>query len=118
MEYRVQRENAENEAHRFGDLHQHFAPLNIKVYRLFPQITRLEPFSHSGALKLASNSVVLSNFLQALFAIILGNLTYFLLASHLLLPRHRPFQMDAGLIVDFFFCLIFYVFILKANSQK
>jgi len=40
-------------------------------------------------------------------ASVLGNLAYFLLAAHRLLPRHRPFQMDAGLLLDFFICLAF-----------
>jgi hypothetical protein len=41
-------------------------------------------------------------FLQALCAILLGNLACLLLQYHLPLPTHHPFQMDPGLIVDFF----------------
>jgi hypothetical protein len=44
---------------------------------------------------------VTNNFLQALLAIMLGNLAYFLLSAHRLLPPHRTFQMNTGLIVDF-----------------
>jgi hypothetical protein len=61
---------------------------------------------------------VLNNFLHALCAILLGNLAYFLLAYRQLLPRHRPFQMDSGLIMDFFFCLIIYILIRKAAARK
>jgi hypothetical protein len=50
---------------------------------------------------------VLVKLLQALLAIVLGNLAYFLLVAHLPLPRHRPFQVDAGLLLDFFICLGF-----------
>jgi hypothetical protein len=61
---------------------------------------------------------VLLNLLQALLAIVLGNLAYFLLAAHLPLPRHRPFQADAGLLVDFFICLTFYALIRAAAKRK
>jgi hypothetical protein len=60
---------------------------------------------------------VLVNFLQALLAIVLGNLAYFLLAAHFGLPRHRPFQPDAGLLVDFFICLVFYVLIRQTRKK-
>jgi hypothetical protein len=58
---------------------------------------------------------VLPNLLQALLAIIFGNIAYYLLAAHLPLPRHRPFQADAGLLVDFFICLVFYGLIRKSR---
>ena len=58
---------------------------------------------------------MLANLLQALLAIILGNIAYFLLAAHLPLPPHRPFQADAGLLVDFFICLVFYGLIRKTK---
>jgi hypothetical protein len=61
---------------------------------------------------------VLSNFLQALCAILLGNLAYFLLQSHLPLPPHYAFRLDSGLIVDFFFCLILYALIHKLGGNK
>jgi hypothetical protein len=61
---------------------------------------------------------VLLNLLQALLAIVLGNLAYFFLAVHLLLPRHRPFQADAGLLVDFFICLALYGLIRTASKRK
>ena len=59
---------------------------------------------------------MLVKLLQALLASVLGNLAYFLLAAHRLLPRHRPFQMDAGLLLDFFICLAFYALIRKARK--
>jgi hypothetical protein len=65
-----------------------------------------------------SKRPVLINLLQALLAIVLGNLAYFLLAAHLPLPRHRPFQADAGLLVDFFICLAFYALIRSAAKRK
>ena len=51
---------------------------------------------------------MLPNFLKALIAILLGNLIYLFLAGHLLLPQHRLFQVDAGLLVDFLICLALY----------
>jgi hypothetical protein len=61
---------------------------------------------------------VLSNFLQALCAILLGNLAYLVLQSHLPLPAHHAFRVDSGLIVDFFFCLILYFLIRKLARTR
>ena len=66
----------------------------------------------------ASKQSVLVNFLQALFAIILGNIAYFVLAPSLPLPRHRPFQLDVGLLVDFWFCVVAYGLIRTARKWK
>jgi len=66
----------------------------------------------------ASKTSVLVNFLQALFAVILGNIAYFLLAPSLPLPRHRPFQLDVGLLVDFWFCVVAYGLIRTARKWK
>lgn len=55
-----------------------------------------------------SKPSVLLNLIQALCAIILGNVAYFLLAPSLPLPRHRPFQLDVRMVVDFWFCLVAY----------
>jgi hypothetical protein len=52
------------------------------------------------------------NFLQALLAIILGNLVYFALLPSL--PpyfRHHRFQIDFGTLVDFAFCVVIYLLI-------
>ncbi len=65
-----------------------------------------------------SKPSVLLNLIQALCAIILGNVVYFLLAPSLPLPRHRPFQLDAGMVVDFWFCLVAYGLIRTARKWK
>jgi hypothetical protein len=58
---------------------------------------------------MVSKPSVLINFLQALLAIILGNLVYFALIPSLpLAARHRPLHLDLGLILDFWFCLVAY----------
>jgi hypothetical protein len=61
---------------------------------------------------------VLVNFIQALGAVVLGNIVYFFLAPSLPLPRHRPFQMDVGLFIDFWFCLVAYGLIRTARKWK
>jgi hypothetical protein len=48
-----------------------------------------------------------ANFIHALVAVLGGNAAYFLLGRYL--PpgaRHVPFQIDLGLVVDFWFCLV------------
>ena len=52
-------------------------------------------------------SKALTNFIQALAAVLAGNAAYFLLVRYL--PpqvRHEPFRMDLGLVVDFWLCLV------------
>ena len=45
------------------------------------------------------------NFLEALAAVLAGNAIYYLLMPHLpAVARHRLFQEDWGLLVDFAFC--------------
>jgi hypothetical protein len=62
---------------------------------------------------------VLINFIQALCAIILGNVAYFLLAPALPpAAHHRLFQFDLGLVVDFWFCLVAYGLIRTARRWK
>ena len=47
-----------------------------------------------------------ANFLQALLAVLLGNNIYFLLERYLPAgARHVPLKLDAGIVVDFLFCL-------------
>jgi hypothetical protein len=58
------------------------------------------------------------NLLQAFCAIVLGNVAYFFLAHSLPLPRHRPFQIDIGLLVDFFFCVVAFGLIRTARRWK
>jgi hypothetical protein len=52
-------------------------------------------------------SKAVANFIHALAAVLAGNAIYFLLVRYL--PpraRHVPFQIDLGLVVDFWFCLV------------
>jgi hypothetical protein len=52
---------------------------------------------------------VFTNFLQALLAIILGNVVYFVLIPSLPpAARHRPLHLDLGMVLDFWFCLVAY----------
>jgi hypothetical protein len=65
-----------------------------------------------------SKPSVLINPIQALLAIVLGNVAYFFLAPSLPFPRHRPFQLDVGLLVDFWFCVVAYGLIRTARRWK
>jgi hypothetical protein len=48
-----------------------------------------------------------TNFVQALVAVLAGNAAYFLLMPYLPLPaRHVPFRTDLRLAVDAGFCLV------------
>jgi hypothetical protein len=48
-----------------------------------------------------------TNFVQALVAVLAGNAAYFLLMPYLpLIARHVPFRTDLGLAVDAGFCLV------------
>jgi energy-converting hydrogenase Eha subunit A len=59
------------------------------------------------------------NFLQALLAIILGNVVYFALVPSLpLIARHRPFRVDLGMVIDFWFCLVIYGLIRAARKWR
>lgn len=66
-----------------------------------------------------SKQTVLVNFLQALIAIILGNLIYFaLLPSLPPVARHRPPHIDLGMVLDFWFCLVAYGLIRTARKWR
>jgi len=66
-----------------------------------------------------SKSAVLVNFLQTLLAIVLGNVVYFLLVPSLPpAARHRPFQLDLGMVIDFWFCLVAYGLIRTARKWR
>jgi len=66
-----------------------------------------------------SKSSVLMNFLQALASILLGNLVYFSLYSSLPpLARHQPRQLDLGMVIDFWFCLVAYGLIRTARKWR
>lgn len=59
------------------------------------------------------------NFLQALFAIILGNVVYFLLAPSLPpIARHHPLHIDLGMLLDFWICLVAYGLIRTARKWR
>jgi len=61
----------------------------------------------------------MANFLQALLAVVLGNLTYFLLApSFPPVARHRLYHFDLGMVLDFWFCLVAYGLIRTARRWK
>jgi len=56
------------------------------------------------------NKVLKPNFWKSLIAVVAGNLVYFF-GAYSVLPvpaQHRPFKIDLGLVVDLWFCLIFY----------
>jgi hypothetical protein len=66
-----------------------------------------------------SKPSVLVNFLQTLLAIVLGNVMYFVLVPSLPpAARHRPFQLDLGMVVDFWFCLVAYGLIRTARKWR
>jgi hypothetical protein len=66
-----------------------------------------------------SKPFLLVNFLQALLAIILGNVVYFVLVPSLPpVSRHRPFQLDLGMLLDFSFCVVAYGLIRTARKWR
>ena len=66
-----------------------------------------------------SKPSVLVNFVQALVAIVLGNVAYFLLMPSLpQVARHQPFRPDLGMMLDFWFCLVAYGLIRTARRWR
>jgi len=66
-----------------------------------------------------SKASVLINFLQALLAIVLGNVAYFILMPSLpAVAQHHRFHVDLGTVVDFWFCLVAYGLIRTARKWK
>lgn len=66
-----------------------------------------------------SKPSVAVNLIQALAAIILGNVAYFLLApSFPPVARHHPFLPDLGLLIDFWMCLVAYGLIRTARRWR
>ncbi len=54
-------------------------------------------------------STTSARWIKSLIAVVAGNTLYFSLAPHM--PpavRHEPFQLDVGVLVDFWFCLVVY----------
>jgi hypothetical protein len=57
-----------------------------------------------------TNNKTESNFLDALVAVLAGNAIYYLLMPHLpATARHRLFQEDWGLLLDFAICTVIFV---------
>ena len=66
-----------------------------------------------------SKLTVLVNLAQALLAIILGNLVYFLVLPSLPpVARHHPFRVDLGTALDFCFCLVIYAGIRTVRKSR
>jgi hypothetical protein len=66
-----------------------------------------------------SKPFVLMDLLQALAAIVLGNLVYFALLPHLPpVARHHPTHIDLGMAIDFWFCLVIYGVIRTARRWR
>lgn len=54
--------------------------------------------------------------LKSFLAVMLGNGLYFSLSPHLPpAARHQPFEMDIGILVDLWFCLVVYGVLDLAN---
>jgi len=54
-----------------------------------------------------SQRSVSGNFLQALAAVLVGNLAYYALMPYLpVRARHVVFRQDWGIVVDFSFCMV------------
>jgi hypothetical protein len=56
---------------------------------------------------------VRQTFLKSLTAVVAGNLLYYFILMPLLpvAGRHRPMQLDLGLLIDFWVCLVMVGFI-------
>ena len=66
-----------------------------------------------------SKPYVLMNFLEALLAIILGNLVFFAVQPYLpASAHHHAFRTDLGTLVDFFFCVVAYGLIRTARRWR
>jgi hypothetical protein len=64
-------------------------------------------------------SNTLKNFLDALLAVLAGNAIYYLLMPYLpMAARHRLFQEDWGLLVDFGICTAIFVAVKYARRNE
>ncbi len=67
----------------------------------------------------ASTRNTLTNFLDALAAVLAGNAIYFLLMPHLpRAMRHAMFREDWGLLVDFAICTILFIAVKMIFRRK
>ncbi|MBI3697765.1 MAG: hypothetical protein HY238_23405 [Acidobacteria bacterium] len=58
---------------------------------------------------LHSARIMKRRFWHSLLAVLLGNAVYFAVSPKLpYRAQHRPFELDWGLAVDFWLCLVFY----------
>jgi hypothetical protein len=65
------------------------------------------------------SKIAVANFVQALIAVLAGNAIYFLLLPYLPPPaQHVPPQVDLGMLVDFWFCLVIFGLIKTAVARK
>jgi len=54
------------------------------------------------------SKAAIEKIVQSLIAVVAGNVLYFLLMPHLPpAARHVPMRFDLGVVVDFWFCLVF-----------
>jgi hypothetical protein len=54
-------------------------------------------------------SATSARWIKSLIAVVLGNALYFSLAPHMPpAARHEPFQLDLGVLIDLWFCLVVY----------
>jgi hypothetical protein len=61
----------------------------------------------------------MNNFLDALMAVLAGNAIYYLLMPHLpTVARHRLFQEDWGLLVDFMICAMIFAAVKYARRNE
>jgi hypothetical protein len=61
------------------------------------------------------SKLMMVNFAQSLIAVLVGNVTYFLLMPYLPPPaRHVPMRFDLGVVVDFWICLV----VLGVNQDR
>jgi hypothetical protein len=80
---------------------------------------RITILRETGGHTRVSKASVLVNLAQTLVAIVVGNVVYFLLLPSLpQAVRHRPFQIDLGMVVDFWFCLVAYGLIRTARRWR
>jgi ADP-heptose:LPS heptosyltransferase len=75
-------------------------------------------FDLNKAVENKSKNKTMQNFLDALLAVLAGNAIYYLLMPHLpRAVRHRLFQEDLGLLVDFAICTAIFL-VVKHASRK
>jgi hypothetical protein len=65
------------------------------------------------------SKLAVANFVQALVAVVAGNLLYFLVAPHLPpAAQHVPPRVDLGMLIDFWICLVIFGAIKTLAGRK